>query len=154
MEFNTLLVKENFSSRLAIAIDPSYLPKSGKKTPHIGYFWSGCAGATKRGLEMMGIAAIDTLSSRALHLETIQTPSTSELPDECNGLLGWYLKSIRERAEQLKKISNIVVADAFFSKRTFVEGLTSIDFHLVSRLQNNASLRYLYNNSSVTFAHH
>ena len=37
--------------RKAIAIDPSYIPKSGKKTPWIGYFWSGCAGEYKRGLK-------------------------------------------------------------------------------------------------------
>ena len=45
--------------RKAIAIDPSYIPKSGKKTPWIGYFWSGCAGEYKRGLEIMGIGVID-----------------------------------------------------------------------------------------------
>ena len=28
---------------LAIAIDPCYISKAGKKTPHIGRFWSGCA---------------------------------------------------------------------------------------------------------------
>ena len=37
---------------LAIAIDPCYISKAGKKTPHIGRFWSGCAGAVKHGLEI------------------------------------------------------------------------------------------------------
>ena len=45
--------------RKAIAIDPSYISKSGKRTPWIGYFWSGCAGQVKRGLEIMGIGLID-----------------------------------------------------------------------------------------------
>lgn len=39
---------------LAIAIDPCYISKAGKKTPHIGRFWSGCAGAVKHGLENHG----------------------------------------------------------------------------------------------------
>ena len=39
---------------LAIAIAPCYISKAGKKTPHIGRFWSGCAGAVKHGLEIMG----------------------------------------------------------------------------------------------------
>ena len=43
---------------LAIAIDPCYISKAGKKTPHIGRFWSGCAGAVKHGLEIMGIGLL------------------------------------------------------------------------------------------------
>ncbi len=47
--------------RWAIAIDPSYISKAGKKTPHIGRFWSGCAQSVKHGLEIMGIGLIDSL---------------------------------------------------------------------------------------------
>jgi hypothetical protein len=46
-------------TRKAIAIDPSYISKSGKQTPWIGYFWYGYAGAAKRGLEILGIGLID-----------------------------------------------------------------------------------------------
>ena len=34
--------------RKAIAIDASYISKSGKKTPYIGKFWSGCASDAPR----------------------------------------------------------------------------------------------------------
>ena len=58
--FNEHLVKEHLpGKRKAIAVDPSYIPKSGKKTPWLGYFWSGCAGEYKRGLEIMGIGVLD-----------------------------------------------------------------------------------------------
>lgn len=42
---------------LAIALDPCYISKAGKKTPHIGRFWSGCAGAVKHGLEIFAFNA-------------------------------------------------------------------------------------------------
>ena len=42
-----------------IAIDASYISKAGKKTPHVGRFWSGCASAVKHGLEILGIGLID-----------------------------------------------------------------------------------------------
>ena len=45
--------------RPAIAIDPSFVAKAGKKTDHIGRFWSGCASAVKHGLEILGIAVVD-----------------------------------------------------------------------------------------------
>ena len=47
--FNEYLVRKVLNGKfLAIAVDPSFLPKSGKKTPWIGRFWSGVAGEMKR----------------------------------------------------------------------------------------------------------
>ena len=45
LKLNVSLAKRFFGKqgRWAIAIDPSYISKAGKKTPHIGRFWSGCA---------------------------------------------------------------------------------------------------------------
>ncbi|HNW97740.1 MAG TPA: hypothetical protein PKK00_04925 [Bacteroidales bacterium] len=36
MEFNSVLIKGNCSGHLLNAFDPSYIPKSGKETEHIG----------------------------------------------------------------------------------------------------------------------
>lgn len=65
--------------RKAIAIDPSYISKAGKKTPHIGRFWSGCAGAVKHGLEIMGLGLIDIDAHNCMMLRTHQTPGNFEL---------------------------------------------------------------------------
>lgn len=51
ISFNRTLVQGGNPNRRATAIDPSYICKSGKKTPGVGYFWSGCASAVKWGLE-------------------------------------------------------------------------------------------------------
>ena len=40
------------TGRWAIAIDPCYISKAGKKDPHIGRFWSGCAQSEKMGTTM------------------------------------------------------------------------------------------------------
>ena len=50
---------ENGSGHYIIAFDPSYIAKSGKSTPGVGWYWSGVAGKSKWGLEISGIAAID-----------------------------------------------------------------------------------------------
>lgn len=47
------------NDRKAIAIDPGYISKAGKHTTNIGYFWSGIAGAAKKGLEILGIGIMD-----------------------------------------------------------------------------------------------
>ena len=41
LNFNTELIKQSCSKNLMNAFDPSYISKSGKKTEHIGTFWSG-----------------------------------------------------------------------------------------------------------------
>ena len=46
--------------------------------------------------------------------------------------------------KDLLKATDIVVADAFFSIRPFVDGIKECGFHLVSRFMDTASLYYVY----------
>ena len=50
LSFNKELIKAHGSKHLTIAFDPSYIAKSGKATPGLGYFWSGVASKAKWGL--------------------------------------------------------------------------------------------------------
>jgi len=59
LSFNKEMVNGHGSGNYIMAIDPSFISKAGKKTPGLGYFWSGQAGQVKRGLEITGIASID-----------------------------------------------------------------------------------------------
>ncbi len=78
--FNGSIISKHLTgNRKAIAIDPSYIPNSGKKTHWIGYFWSGCAGEYKRGLEIMGIGVIDIDNHECMTLGSIQTPDCKTL---------------------------------------------------------------------------
>lgn len=138
---NTLFDKND---RKAIAIDPSYISKSGKHTPWIGYFWSGSAGQTKRGLEILGVGAIDIDKRDCVMLKAEQTPDTITLDNEGCTLIGWYLKVLERIKDRLLEVSNYVVADAYFSKATFAQGLDSMGFHLISRLRDDANLMYIH----------
>jgi hypothetical protein len=59
LKFNMELVKDHCSDNLIIGFDPSFVCKSEKHTPEIGYFYSGVAKGYKRGLEIGGIAIVD-----------------------------------------------------------------------------------------------
>ncbi|WP_143093351.1 transposase [Halpernia frigidisoli] len=138
LEFNKNLIKEHCSPNLAIAFDPSFISKSGKKTPGTGYFWSGCAGRTKWGLEISGLAAIDCENHTALHLEAVQTVGLKENET----LVHYYLKIILERKNGLQELSKCILVDAYFSKTTFVNPLVNEGFTIISRLRDDADLRY------------
>ena len=79
--FNLSLAKRSLDmdGLLAVAIDPCYISKAGKKTAHIGTFWSGCAGSMKHGLEIMGLELVDVMANTCMMLRAHQTPGMSEL---------------------------------------------------------------------------
>ena len=152
--FNTGLAPHIDGHLRAIAIDPCYIPKSGKKTPGLAYFWSGTAKASKRGLEILGMALVDATDRLAVFLTAVQTfvgrrkgrtPDYLAHMDDPNSLIGLYLRAFAGVADKLRSLTNLVVADAYFAKSTFVTGLECLAFNLVSRFRDDARLRYLYN---------
>lgn len=46
--------------------------------------------------------------------------------------------------EKFRAVSDYVVADAYFSKRPFVDAVLSADLHFISRLRDDSVLRYKY----------
>ena len=59
--------------RIAIAIALCFISKSGKKTPGMDWFWSVCAAAMNKGLEILGISIVDIVVKDALFLKAEQT---------------------------------------------------------------------------------
>ena len=140
LKFNIELVKQNASNHNIIGFDPSYISKSGKSTFGVGRYWSGVAGEVKHGLEISGIAAIDISNHTALHLEAVQTPNDLEK----GMLIEHYAKILIERKDDLQRISRYVVADAYFSKESFVRQLCKNDFDVVSRFRKDVQLQYKF----------
>lgn len=146
VKFNLALCRRylNMDGLLAIAIDPSYISKSGEKTPHIGTFLSGCASSMKHGLEIMGLALVDVYANSCMMLCTHQTPSTGELKLRNMTFVQHYIAVIKRYKKEFLKVTDIVVADAFFSMRPFVDGIKECGSHLVSCFRDTASLYYVY----------
>lgn len=140
LQFNMELIRSLDDEDRLIAFDPSYLSKSGKHTEGTGYFWSGCAGASKYGLEVAGFACIGMESRTALHLHAQQTVGQESF----DSLLDYYSSLVETNAEKLKSISSILVADAYFSRKGFVDAVVGQNMHLVSKLRSDAVLQYYY----------
>lgn len=88
--FNEYLIRKALTGKLlAIAVDPSFLPKSGKKTPWIGRFWSGVSGEMKRGQEIFGVGVIDVENHDYMTLSTVQTPDAKSLEEMDYNLVEW-----------------------------------------------------------------
>jgi Transposase DDE domain len=138
--FNRDLIQTHCGQELAWIFDPSYIAKSGKQTPQVGYFWSGSAGRPKWGLELGALAVADMDNHTAFHYHATQT---AVLKGE-ESLLTYYANGIISQKEDLLKISKCILFDAFFSKFSFVTAICEAGLTMMSRLQKNIYLRYRY----------
>lgn len=146
LKLNATLAERFFdkAERTVIAIDPSFIPKSGKKTPHVGMFWSGCAQAVKHGLEIMGIGLVNIDANDSIMLRAHQTLSQKKLNLRDKTQVEFYISVIKRYRKKLLKLTNTIVADAFFSTSTFTNGIKKLGFNIVSRLRDNSCLFYVY----------
>lgn len=125
---NSLLIRSfpHFTVYLTIALDPSYVSKSGKHSAGVGYFWSGSAGQAKWGQEFCGLAAVDLRDKTALHLLAVQTMGL----EEEESLLDYYASIVTINAAKLRRVSSYLVADAYFAKASFAASVLEAGLHL------------------------
>lgn len=152
--FNSGMLLDNPGHTVAVALDHSFIHKSGKKTPGLGWYWSGCAGATKRGLEILGFAQVVEGYSDARFLFAVQTvPMTTRgrtpfylehMKDKRDNQTAKALRAVYDHKDALLEISDILVGDCLFASYNFVTGAEAIGFDVVSRLRDDAVLQYLY----------
>ena len=93
--FNRFFVDKHPGHRYAIAIDPSFVSKSGKHTPGISYFWSGCAQAEQFGSDFVFVThfpsqhcAFDAMEDAGARKKLTRAIRTSFLINTCVGTCG------------------------------------------------------------------
>ena len=62
----------------ALAIDASFVPKSGKQTYGLDRFWNGWHSRAEKGLELSSIAWLDLTANCAYSLSVEQTPPSED----------------------------------------------------------------------------
>ena len=120
VKFNLALCRRylNMDGLLAIAIDPSYISKSGKKTTHIGTFWSGCASSMKHGRPK-------TLDGK-INYKTLDLTRMAEL--HIGGLEGTaytlivYSKALKQKVRLVIWVMPNGKHKLFFSTKTSMSG--------------------------------
>ena len=140
--FNRSLIDGHGTGDCFVIFDPSFLPKSGKKSPGLGRFWSGQAGAVKRGMEV-GCFAVGDLGHRsAFHLDAKLTPTAAELRKAGKTLMQHYVSQVEVQAAHIRHFGNCLAADGYFGVGTFVEPVAAMGICLISCLKSNAALFY------------
>ena len=137
-----------------LALDASFVPKSGDRTWGLGWFWSGMARAARRGLEVSLLAAVDVAEGGAYPLCARQSPgATPSRRQACGAATGRTttvavgLALLREAVAAGARTmlgARWVAVDGGYATKTFVEGVRALGLHVVGRLRKDAVLRFRY----------
>ena len=145
---------------LIAAMDASFITKSGKHTPQLGWFFNGCASRVEKGLEASTIAILDVTLNTAYGLsarQTLATRTPKNLPGkkkqktskEADGesRLDFYLRHLCEVRPYFPALVRHLAVDGYYARRTFVDGVLALDLDVIGKLRHDASLCHLYTGS-------
>jgi hypothetical protein len=133
---------------LIAAMDCSFLLKSGKHTEELGKFYNSVRGKAEKGLEISTLAVVNVSENTAYNLSTRQTPATSK-DDESR--VDDYLKHLQQDRHALPPQIRYLVADGYYSKKKYIDGVAALDLYQIGKLRHDANLRWLYQGEQKPF---
>lgn len=143
--FNRRLIEQRCGPERVGAFDPTYIAKAGHHTYGVDYWWCGTRQKAVRGLELGVLGVIDVAARSALVLQAVQTPPLATLHTQGSNLLAHYARLLQQQQARLAQLGvRYMTADAYFAKQGFVDAVCALQLHLVTRLRQDANLRYLY----------
>jgi len=163
-DFNKRLIEETMPSgheKIGV-MDCSYIPKSGKKTYGLDFFYDSSHDKAAKGLEVSNLAVIDVTDNTGYCLSGWQTPPQEEIEklvaerkpaeneDEITRV-DFYAEHLRRDATCLPEDVNYLAVDGYYTKLKFVNAVREVDLHMVGKLRHDANLRYLYDGPQKKF---
>ena len=129
----------------ALVIDASFIPKSGTHTYGLERFWNSCHRRSEKGLEVSLLAWLDITGTCAYGLSVEQTPPSDKTAEPQGTRIDACLEQLRGVVcdHHLKHLRH-VIADGYYSKRKFLDGVRALGLHQIGKLRRDANLRYFY----------
>ena len=150
LNLQLILNFKNKNETCIAAQDDTFIPKSGKKTYGLNFFWNGSSSKAEKGLELNVVAIVKingekkegfTLSSRQTIIKSIAEKVLTKI-DFC-------IEHVKNVILQLQALGvQYMVADAFFAKIKYIEGITELGLHVISKFRKDARFRYLNMNKA------
>lgn len=151
-----LVIKEQNPEMWIMAVDCSYIPKSGKHTEGIGKFWSGCANRAIQGLEISVAALVKADGSEVYAIEVIQTPgdlSDKEGEIEDYTRTDFYVDQLRRMLKRYPWLRYIVADGYYMKEKVLVFMEQQAGTVLISKLRRNADLKFYLDRDKNPDAH-
>ena len=129
----------------ALALDASFIAKSGKHSYGLDRFWNGCHGRNERGQEISLLAWVDISGQTAYALSVKQTPPRQPGEQVSESRMSHYLAQVREVTEQIQSpVLKYLLTDGAYSNKAFIDGVEASGLYQIGKLRRDSVLRYLY----------
>lgn len=125
-----------------LAFDPCFIPKAGKHTPDLAYFWHGCHGRAEKGVEISAFSLVDLEHNTGYALSVQQTPAPSAGDEET--LIDAYLAHLAAVAPYLHPDESHLAVDGQFAKKKWLDGVEAVGLHTIGKLRCDANMRFFY----------
>jgi hypothetical protein len=141
-QMNLQIIEQTTSTEpTCLAMDATFIKKSGKQTFGLGKFHNGSNSRIETGLECSLISLIDLEQNASLALDCKQTPP--RFGDD-KTRIDFYLKQVQAVVPKLPESINYGVFDGFYAKQKFVNGVLDLNLQVISKLRCDANLKHLY----------
>lgn len=150
IKFNQQLIEGAIKpeSEVILAVDCSFIAKSGHKTYGLDYFYNSSISKAEKGLEISAMAVVDVQQKTGYSLSVQQTPANSSSSDQTEQpettRINHYLTQLEATVPYLPSSLRYVVTDGFYSKVKWVNGVKDLKLEVIGKLRRDANLRYLY----------
>ena len=133
-------------------MDATFHEKSGRCTPDLDWFYNGKTQQVEKGLEWSVLAVVDLQQRTAYALSAQQTDGTIAAQVKSDMAAGkpgrtrvdFYLGHLAYCQPFVPKRVKYLVADSFYSKRKWVDGVITLGWNAIGKLRQDANLNYLY----------
>jgi hypothetical protein len=135
------------SAELISVQDASFIPKSGKQTFGLGYFFNGCNSRPERGLEISNLALVDVTRRCAFTLAVAQTPpapAKATRQQQAETMIDFYRQQLCEHHQRLPVQVKYHAVDGYFAKKKYVDEVVSLKLHPITKLRCDADCLFLY----------
>jgi hypothetical protein len=127
-----------------LAFDPCFIPKAGKHTPELAYFWNGCHGRAEKGLEISVFSLIDLVHHTGYALSVQQTPAPATGRAEDETMIDSYLSHLHRVVPFLHPEERHLAVDGQFAKKKWLDGVEAVGLHTIGKLRCDANMRFFY----------
>lgn len=157
LQLNLLLIRSIYSKTtdILLAVDCSFIDKSGKRTYGLGHFFNGSRNRAEKGLEIFLVSIVDPIINTAFSLLAFQTPvnlpNSNSKPNKNTGdetRIDFYLECLKKIQNQINGMVKYCVADGFFAKSKFVESVLNMSLHFICKLRSDANLKFIHKSTS------
>jgi hypothetical protein len=121
-----------------LAVDCSFIKKSGKLTYGKGKFFNSKSGKAEEGLEVSTLALIDVIDNSAYTIDIRQTPSISN-----ESRVDFYSKQVKD-VKDIFPLVKYVTGDGYYTKINFVNAVIDSNKDFIGKLRKDADLKYYY----------